>query len=113
MPPVKPPKSLFGRRLRAARLAAGLRQEDLGQALGLLDVNTGAPRISRYERGLHDPDPKTAEALAEALGLPLAYFYAASDPLAEAILIIAALSPAKQQEALEALKPFAKKRKTG
>ena len=110
MPPVKPPTSLFGKRLRAARLAAGLRQEDLGRMLGLEDVNTGAPRVSRYERGLHDPDPKTAEALAEALGLPLAYFYSVSDPMAEAILIIASLPLEKQTEAVEALRKFAKKK---
>jgi transcriptional regulator with XRE-family HTH domain len=87
-------------------LAAGLRQEDLDRLIGLDDVNTGAPRISRYERGLHAPDPDTAEALAEALALPLAYFHAASDPLAEAILLIAALPHEKQVQALEALKKF-------
>jgi transcriptional regulator with XRE-family HTH domain len=107
MPAAKPPANLFGKRLRAARLAARLRQEDLGRLIGLDDVNTGAPRISRYERGLHAPDPETAEAIAEALGLPLAYFYAASDPLAEAILLIAALPHDKQVEALAALKRFA------
>lgn len=73
------------------------------------DVNTGAPRISRYERGLHSPDPKTAEAIAEALGLPLAYFYSVSDPMAEAILLIASLPHEKQVEALEALKRFVSK----
>ena len=88
-------------------MAADMRQEDLGRLIGLDDVNTGAPRISRYERGLHTPDPETAEAIAEALGPPLAYFYAASDPLAQAILLIAALPHAKQLEALETLKRFA------
>lgn len=88
-------------------MAAGLRQEDLGRLIGLDDVNTGAPRISRYERGLHAPDSETAEEIAKTLGLPLAYFYAASDPLAEAILVIAALPHEKQLEALETLKRFA------
>lgn len=74
------------------------------------DVNTGAPRISRYERGLHSPDPKTAEAIAEALGLPLAYFYSVSDPLAEAILLIASMLIDKQKEAVEALRKLSKKK---
>ncbi len=111
MPAAKPPANLFGKRLRAARLAVQMRQEDLGRLIGLDDVNTGAPRISRYERGLHAPDPETAEALAKALDLPLAYFYAASDPLAQAILLIAALPHDKQVEALEALKRFTGKEK--
>lgn len=74
------------------------------------DVNTGAPRISRYERGLHSPDPKTAEAIADALGLPLAYFYSVSDPLAEAILLIASMPIDKQKEAVEALRKLSKKK---
>lgn len=74
------------------------------------DVNTGAPRISRYERGLHSPDPKTAEAIADALGLPLAYFYSVSDPLAEAILLIASMPIDRQKEAVEALRKLSKKK---
>lgn len=74
------------------------------------DVNTGAPRISRYERGLHSPDPKTAEAIADALGLPLAYFYSVSDPMAEAILLIASMPIDKQKEAVEALRKLSKKK---
>ncbi|WP_313927101.1 helix-turn-helix transcriptional regulator [Pseudoxanthomonas sp.] len=71
--------------------------------------NTGAPRISRYETGLHDPDPKTAEAIAKALGLPLAYFYATSDPLAEIILLVAKMPEDRQREAVAALKAIAGK----
>jgi len=73
------------------------------------EQNTGAPRISRYETGLHDPDPKTAEAIAKALGLPLAYFYATSDPLAEIILLVAKMPEDRQREAVTALKAIAGK----
>ncbi|QDS18249.1 helix-turn-helix domain-containing protein [Xanthomonas arboricola] len=107
MPPIKPPASLFGRRLRTARLSLGLRQADLGRMLGMEEQNTGAPRISRYETGQHDPDPQTAEKLAKALGLPLAYFYATSDTLAEIILLVSTLPDERQQEALNALKEIA------
>jgi len=75
------------------------------------EQNTGAPRISRYETGQHDPDPQTAEKLAKALGLPLAYFYATSDTLAEIILMVSTLPEDLQQEALDALKAIAQKKK--
>ncbi|APO91524.1 helix-turn-helix domain-containing protein [Xanthomonas euvesicatoria pv. euvesicatoria] len=110
MPPIKPPASLFGRRLRTARLSLGLRQADLGRMLGMEEQNTGAPRISRYETGQHDPDPETAAELAQALGLPLAYFYATPDMLAEAILLIAKLPEDRQQEAIAALRAIAEKK---
>ncbi|WP_306807790.1 hypothetical protein [Xanthomonas hortorum] len=47
------------------------------------------------------------DALAEALGLPVAYFYAASDPLAEVILLMSRFSAEQQVELLERLKDFA------
>ncbi|MFT4257605.1 MAG: helix-turn-helix transcriptional regulator [Pseudoxanthomonas sp.] len=102
--PIKPPASLFGRRLREARQRLGLRQTDLGRLLGMEEQNTGAPRVSRYETGKHDPDPETAAKIAQILGLPLAYFYAVSDPLAEAILLIAQLPESEQAQAVERLK---------
>lgn len=88
----------------------GLRQADLGRMLGMEEQNTGAPRISRYETGQHDPDPETAAELAQALGLPLAYFYATPDMLAEAILLIAKLPEDRQQEAIAALRAIAEKK---
>jgi transcriptional regulator with XRE-family HTH domain len=82
-------------------------QAELGEALGLEDENSAAPRISRYERGDRMPDEKTMEALANALGLPVAYFYAASDTLAEVILLVSRLPATKQREALELLREIA------
>lgn len=104
MPAALPTKGLIGRRLRAARLAAELSQAELGVFLGLMDSNAGAPRISRYERGERETNADTLEALAKALGVPMAYFYAASDPLAECILFIARLPEAKQKKALGLLR---------
>lgn len=108
MPAALPTATLFGKRLRAARLAREWTQAELGGALGLEDPNTAAPRISRYERGMHEADFKTIEKLSKALGLPPAYFFAASDVLAEAILVISGLPKDKQQEALNLLKKLAK-----
>lgn len=107
MPAPSIPKSVFGRRLRAARLEAGLSQADLGAVLGLEDSNSAAPRISRYELGLRDPDPETAEALAKALGVPVAYFHATSDVLAEVILLVARLPASRQQAVLNLIRGYA------
>ncbi len=75
--------------------------------MGVDDSNTTAPRINRYERGMHKPDLETIEKLAELLDIPAAYFVAASDVVAEAILVLSQLDPRKQKEALELLKQLA------
>lgn len=109
MPQPKTPATVYGKRLRSARLAKGWTQADLAKRIGMVDTVSGATRVSRYETGTHDPDPATAEALARALGLPLAYFHATSDVLAEIILVVSRLPVAKQKEALERLKDLAAK----
>lgn len=106
MPAAIPPSRTLGRRLREARQARGMTQAELGAALGLEDENSAAPRISRYERGDRMPDEKTMDALASALGLPVAYFHASSDALAETILLMSQLSFQQQQELLQAVRKF-------
>lgn len=96
----------FGKRLQVARKAAGLTQQQLGMEIGL-EIDVAATRINRYERGVHDPDSATAEALAKQLGMPLAYFYSDNEALAEAILTFASLAPELQQKALNSLKRLA------
>ncbi|WP_447896453.1 helix-turn-helix domain-containing protein [Stenotrophomonas acidaminiphila] len=100
MPAPLPPASTFGRRLREARLARGMNQAALGAVLGLEEENTAAPRISRYERGDRMPDNESMEKLAAALELPVAYFHAASEPLAEMILLMSRLTPEQQEQLL-------------
>ncbi len=46
-----PANSIFGRRLHALRLAAGLAQDRLGVLLDL-DEGTASARMSRYENGV-------------------------------------------------------------
>lgn len=106
MPAALPPASTFGRRLREARLSKGLTQAALGAVLGLEEENTAAPRISRYERGDRMPDNQSMEKLAEALDLPVAYFHAVSEPMAEAILVMSQLSPEKQEELVKVMRKF-------
>jgi len=56
---------------------------------------------------MHKPDLATIEKLAELLELPAAYFLAASDVVAEAILLLSQLDARKQKEALTLLKQLA------
>jgi transcriptional regulator with XRE-family HTH domain len=110
MPALLPPSTTLGRRLREARLAKGLTQAELGAVLGLEEENTAAPRISRYERGDRMPDNESMAKLAKALELPVAYFHAVSEPMAEAILVMSQLPEEAQEELVHRMREFAKKR---
>lgn len=83
-----------------------MNQAALGAVLGLEEQNSAAPRISRYERGDRMPDNESMAKLAEALELPVAYFHAVSDPMAEAILVMSQLSPEKQEELIQVIRKF-------
>jgi transcriptional regulator with XRE-family HTH domain len=71
---------VYSRRLREAREAYGISQRNLG-----MDEFVASTRINRYETGVHQPDLETLQRLAKVLGLPLAYFYAEDDELAQLI----------------------------
>src|SRR5664280_86722 len=58
---------MIGERLRAARRAAGLTQDELGRRIGVTNV-----AVSKYERGLVTPDGERLVHLAEALGVQVA-----------------------------------------
>lgn len=78
-------KSLFGKRLREARTRAGMAQDVLGVLIGL-DEGCSSARISRYETGIHEPPFKTARLIADALKLPVTYFYCPQDEVAEILV---------------------------
>lgn len=79
-------QSVFGKRLKEARLRLGLSQKRLGIVAGLDDF-VASTRINRYELGVHKVDYPFACKLAEVLEAPVAYFYADDDQLAELILL--------------------------
>lgn len=81
----KPTSTVFGRRLREARVRAGYPQDRLGVEIGL-DETTASTRISRYETGVHETAFDTAVLLAKALGVPTPYLYCEDDELAAVIL---------------------------
>lgn len=56
--------SNIGEVLTTARRASGLTQEELSNAVGIMQAT-----LSRYENGLREPDEETLAALARALGV--------------------------------------------
>lgn len=93
-----PLPKVFPQRLKEARHAAGLTQEALGIAAGI-DEAVARTRVNRYERGVSEADERTAAALAQALGVPLASLYADTPVMAQLIQAAAKL-PAKEQKKL-------------
>lgn len=85
---------VYSRRLREAREAHGISQRALGIEAGL-DTAVASTRVNRYETGVHQPDLDTLSELAAVLGLPVAYFYAEDDDLAQ---LIAAFKPKAKQK---------------
>src|SRR6185437_13977258 len=81
---------------REARARKGFSQKQLGIVAGL-DRFVASTRINRYELGIHQPDALTAQRLAHALGVPMAFLFAADDRLARLIVAFGTL-PAKAQE---------------
>lgn len=94
--PISQSRTLFGRRLREARINAGIAQDKLGVMIGL-DESCSSARMSRYENGVHEPPFLIAEQLAKVLGFSACYFYCSDDRLAEIILNYSKLSKKERE----------------
>ncbi|HWU66133.1 MAG TPA: helix-turn-helix transcriptional regulator [Methylophilus sp.] len=92
---------VVAKRLKEARLAKGLSQKKLGIAAGI-DEFTASPRMNQYERGVHIPDYSTLERLAQVLEVPVPYFYAADDELADWIKCFPRLGKAEREKIIAA-----------
>jgi transcriptional regulator with XRE-family HTH domain len=75
---------VYSVRLREARETYGISQRNLGIKAGLDDF-VASTRVNRYETGVHQPDLQTLQRIADVLDLPVAYFFAEDDELAEMI----------------------------
>lgn len=73
------------KRLKSARLAAGLSQEKLSELLGIEGMNTRS-RVSSYEVGRTEPPFNLVKKIAKVLDYPAEYFYAEDDDFALTIL---------------------------
>lgn len=96
------PQSVFCKRLREAREAAGLSQKSLGIAAGI-DRFVASTRVNRYEKGAHEPDLGTAARMAAVLEVPLAYLYAEDERQARLLLGFSKLSKRQQDALLKSL----------
>ncbi|WP_426172169.1 helix-turn-helix domain-containing protein [Pseudoduganella sp. R-34] len=68
--------------------------------------------MSRYESGVHEPPGSFAEALANILNVPAAYFYCADDRLAEVILLYFDVEEGAREEILRTARELAMQRQT-
>lgn len=97
-------------RLKQARKTAGLSQVALGVRMGIPEDSASA-RINRYERGSSEPDLKTAEKIAKALGVSLSWLVCTDSKLAAAIESFSSLDSKTQDAFLTKLQAAAKKTK--
>ncbi len=91
--------SVVAKRLKEARLRAGISQKQLGIQSGIDDFSASA-RINQYERGKHMPDLQTLARLAAVLRVPVPYFYCEESELAEVVVKFAALGKGQKKKAL-------------
>lgn len=75
-------KNLVANRLKEARQKVGLSQKSLGIAAGIDEFSASA-RMNQYETGKHIPDILTLKQISKVLKLPIAFFYAEDEILAE------------------------------
>ena len=95
--------SVLAKRLKEARLRAGLTQERLGVLAGIDEASASA-RMNQYERGKHEPDWLTVQRLAGVLQVPVAYLYADDDKTAELLLAFNSLPLEAREEAIVAVR---------
>lgn len=74
-------------RLKQARKAMGISQKQLGIQLGM-EPGTASARMNHYEKGKHTPDYATLKAMADELGVPVAYFFCESESTAELLCLL-------------------------
>jgi transcriptional regulator with XRE-family HTH domain len=91
--------SLFGKRMKEARLRADLSQERLG-VLAEIDEMSSSARMNQYERGKQEPDFSLVERVAQVLEVPECYFYCKDDGLALILIRPHRLSAHERQEAI-------------
>ena len=94
--------SVFARRLKEARKAAGLSQERLG-ILAEIDPMSASARMNQYEKGKHEPKLETAKRLAKVLGIPAAFLYAEDEQLAKLLLLWSEMSAAERRKLVKRL----------
>jgi transcriptional regulator with XRE-family HTH domain len=94
--------SVVAKRLKEARIHAGISQKQLGIQADI-DAFSASARINQYERGKHEPDLRTLTRLASVLDVPVPYFYCEDSELAQVIVEFAKLKKAQRKSVLALL----------
>ncbi|WP_421526379.1 helix-turn-helix domain-containing protein [Pseudomonas yamanorum] len=94
--------SVLAKRIKQARIRAGLSQERLGLDAGL-DEMSASTRMNRYELGKRVPAPDLVERLSVVLSVPAAYFYAVEDDEAELLIKFSKLGADERVQLMERL----------
>ena len=92
--------SPISKRLKEARLEAGVSQKQLGIAAGI-DEFVASARMNQYETGKHVPDYTVVVQIARVLKLPPAFFYTDDDVLAQLIKLYAGLGKRKRLQLVD------------
>lgn len=74
-------------------------QKNLGVKIGM-EESSASGRMNHYEKGRHTPDISTLKKMADALGVPLNYFFCEDDSSAEIATAIAKLSEEQRDQVL-------------
>lgn len=89
-------------RLKQARKAMGISQKQLGIQLGM-EPGTASARMNHYEKGKHTPDYATLKAMADELGVPVAYFFCESEKNAQVLCLLEQMSDEEKDILIEQL----------
>ncbi|WP_299572758.1 helix-turn-helix transcriptional regulator [uncultured Shewanella sp.] len=89
-------------RLKQARKAMGISQKQLGIQLGM-EPGTASARMNHYEKGKHTPDYATLKAMADELGVPVAYFFCESEKSAQLLCLLEQMSDEEKDILIEQL----------
>ncbi|CAM3170126.1 HTH cro/C1-type domain-containing protein [Vibrio neptunius] len=69
-----------------------------------MDESSASGRMNHYEKGRHTPDISTLRKMADALGVPLNYFFCEDEASAELATAISRLSEDKRNQVLNFVK---------
>ncbi|MCZ2339987.1 MAG: helix-turn-helix domain-containing protein [Chitinophagales bacterium] len=92
-------------RLKQARTAKGISQKQLGIQLGM-EIGTASARMNQYEKGKHTPDYTTLKAMADELGVPVAYFFCESESTAELLCLLEKMSEEEKVALVKQIKMY-------
>jgi len=93
-------RSIIAKRLKQARLRAGISsQRKLGILAGI-DLSGASSRMNQYETGKYTPDLQILTLIGAALDTPVPYFYCKDDQLARLIRKFGTMDEAQKKQLL-------------